>query len=611
MDAACRGACGADKVSGLAATARASLVSLFGGAGHRPSTDQWAAVDDLLQHMERAAHGELQRAVYVSAIPAGTAKSTSIAAFAKALMSDPEHAETGMLITCCRVEECAAMAEALRDHRSKLCIIVGRANTSVLAMGDHTEANAAQVVVSTQAALRQTLKATERFADAGRYHYRGQRRAVLCWDESISFHRPVVLDGDTVGSLSKAMRRQSGEAANALLEWAAVLARAPTGRCAVPDFAGMGVDWFRLEDDVSDRDELVAQAAALTVISGGAGWVLRDNLQSALVTHVPELPPCLLPVIVTDASAAKGVHRASYDQMATTRPVVHLKAAEKTYTNMTVRIVPTAASRSTYRDKASPRGRDLIEMAVRYIRSVAPEEVLVVGYKNYMRIKGVAETTIATAIQARLTEDERSRVRHLSWGRHTATNAYKHVRHVVLMGLNFLPMAASYAASGAALEKPMRSDDPSDHPTEEQVEDIRRGMLRDSTLQAILRGNARLGVDGDCGEMEVVIPQTKQTGLSADDYAGMFPGAVMKVDHTLMPQKPLRGRMKDLADLVAGRLAAGEREITNPSLYESLGIARQDFAKLVKRPEWQQWVAAVGLLPCTLAGRMMGLRKLA
>jgi hypothetical protein len=52
-----------------------------------------------------------------------------------------------------------------------------------------------------------------------------------------------------------------------------------------------------------------------------------------------------------------------------------------------------------------------------------------------------------------------------------------------------------------------------------------------------------------------------------------------------------------MADVVAARIAAGEQEITDPSIYEPLGIDRRDFAKHVKKPEWQAWVAAMGLAP--------------
>lgn len=558
-----------------------------------------------------AANKDLDQAVYVSAIPAGTGKSASIAAFARALMDSPAHAGTGVLITCNRVAEVEDMAKALASHRDKLCIIVGRANTKVLAMGDHETANQAQVVIATQAALKESLKTSRTFCRAQRFHYQGARRDVVCWDEAIAFNRPFVLDADTVGDVSKAMRRQSPEAATALKAWAAALDTVPRGDCAVPDFEGMGVDFRRLEEDVSDRDELATQARALAVISGGTGWVLRGNTGAAMIRHVPELPTTLMPVIVTDASAAEGVHHASYEQMARTRRVVRLKKAGKTYRNMTLRVVPTAASRSTYRDKTSTKGKELIDMAVTYIRRVAPDDVLVVSYKSWFAIKGVEERTIRAAIDARLTDAEKARVKHLTWGTHTATNEHKETRRVILMGLNFMPIAASYAASGAALNKPMRTSDPSEHPIQEQVEAMRVGMLRDATLQAILRGHARKGVAGDCGVMEVVVPQSCQTGLSDQDYQGMFPGVVIEVDHLMLPAKPLKGKLKALSEIVARRLAEGAREIANPSLCAELEMARQDFAKLVKRPEWQAWIAAMGLNPKPLKGRIMGLRRLA
>ena len=309
----------------LAQTAHASLVDFFASVEHTPSAEQWDAIRDLLDHLERAAHRSLGQAVYLSAIPAGCGKSASLAAFARALMNDPAYAGTGILITCNRVAEVRDMAEALAPHRDKLCIIVGKANPVVLAMGGHETADQAQCVISTQAALKESLKAPGTFDQAQRFHYRGARRDVVCWDEAIAFNRPVVLDADTVVSVAKAMRRQSPEAADALHDWTAALNKVPQGMCETPDFEALGIDFRRLEDAVSDHDELATQARALAVLSGKSGWVKRDNAGSSLITHVPELPASLLPVIVTDASAAQGVHHASYEQMAQNRRIVRLK----------------------------------------------------------------------------------------------------------------------------------------------------------------------------------------------------------------------------------------------------------------------------------------------
>jgi hypothetical protein len=90
----------------------------------------------------------------------------------------------------------------------------------------------------------------------------------------------------------------------------------------------MGVDFIRLEDDVGDKDDLVAQVKALAIISGDKGFVTRDGGAASLVTHYPEIPASLMPVAVTDASAKVNP---SYDQMARKVPVRWLKGAPKTY----------------------------------------------------------------------------------------------------------------------------------------------------------------------------------------------------------------------------------------------------------------------------------------
>ncbi len=382
--------------TGLADIAYANLTTFFAQVGHDPSPEQWAAIRDLLDHLELAAGNGLDRALYVSAIPAGTGKSQSIAAFSRALASSPDHGEAGMLILVNRIAEAQDMAEALGDHADRLCIYTSDA--TVTAIGHHAEANDAQICIATQAALKSTLKtlAGQSFDAASRFYYRGKRRAVICWDEAFAFNRPVTLDADTVGGLARAMRRQSESAANTLKRWTSDLDCCPGGLCTVPDFGGMGVDFRRLEDDVGDQDDLVAQAKALAVISGDEGFVTRSGNASIMITHYPEIPASLMPVVVADASARVNP---SYAQMAHRVPLVWLADAPKTYRNMTIRLVNTSASRSAYRDPKTSKGRDLIELAARYVQSVPGEDVLIIGYKGRFVMRGVEETTLAEGHQ--------------------------------------------------------------------------------------------------------------------------------------------------------------------------------------------------------------------
>lgn len=591
----------------LASAARASMETTFAGGEHTPSPDQWLAIDDYLRCAERAANGDLSPAVYVSAIPAGTGKSVAVAAFAASVVASPAHGHVGVLVAVNRLAEARDMADALASVRSALWVEVGKAAKGELQpLGGAVDGDAAQIVVTTQESLKGALRLTGSFDKVRRYHFGGRRRQVVLWDESVAFNRPVVLNGDAVGNLAGPTRAQSPEAAMALKQFALDLDQAPIGACPVPDFGKMGVDWSQLEADARSDDE-ATQARALSVIAGECGHIMRTNAKAtSLVTYVPELPPSLMPLLVTDASAAQGVHHAAYDQMATTMAVVHLREATKTYNSLTLRVVPVAASRSAYRTKS---GRTLIDLIVSYTKACAPDAVLVVSYKSSMAIPGIRERTIREAVDARLTQTEKARVSHLTWGSHTATNAHKAIRHLIFAGLNFLPPSAAYAASGAALAKPMRSNDANDHPSPVQVRDMERGMLRDSTLQAVLRGAARMGVSGDCGVMEAVILQAPQTGLTGDDYRGMFPGCNIVHDHSLLPTKPLRGNLKKLAAIIQRRQEGGETYLADSSLYGELAVTQNNYAKLKAKPAWGVWLMANGWRKVRLAGGVTGLRR--
>ena len=56
-----------------------------------------------------------------------------------------------------------------------------------------------------------------------------------------------------------------------------------------------------------------------------------------------------------------------------------------------------------------------------------------------------------------------------------------------------------------------------------------------------------MGIKGDCGLMEAVIPQAATTGLTEEDYRGMFPDCNIVVDRVLAGLKPLKGNLRKLA----------------------------------------------------------------
>ena len=118
-----------------------------------------------------------------------------------------------------------------------------------------------------------------------------------------------------------------------------------------------------------------------------------------------------------------------------------------------------------------------------------------------------------------------------------------------------------------------------------------------------------MGVEGDCGEQEVVIPQSPQRGLSTEDIRGMFPGCRIVKDLSLLPMKPLRGHLLRMSHAVIRSHEAGALEITDTSIYGELGIDRRDYGRLKAKAEWSAWVSSLGWHQAKLGGGVTGLRR--
>lgn len=593
--------------------ALADLAATFRSRTHSPSIEQWEALQDLMCHYGESVDGRLKPAVYVSALPPGTGKSSAVQSFARALCANPLYATRGLVIAVQRLDEVADMAEQLEAIRDRMAIVVGvrKQNEVVKLLGDLSDTpENAQVIVTTQSSLRNSLQGGREFNEATRYLFKGRTRTVL-WDEALAFNRPVPLSSDRALALCEAVGRASvdGDAANVYRQWAAKLVLEAAGEHEVPIFDG--TNWATVEGLVEGQDTLIATAKAVVSLAGRRVSVRKDNTSGAvLLAQYREIPESILPVIVTDASGAPDVGGVRYTQMARKdRPVVYLRTATKTYANLTLSLVHRAASRSTFSDKRQAgRAAELRDLAVSVIRRFAPEPVLVLTFGGRMKMPGLSQFTVKEAVEAVLTDEEKARTSWLTWGNHTASNEHKLTKHVLVLGLNYTTPLMAHAASGAALDLPMHTLDPADNPTEEQVAAMAKAMLRESTVQGLLRGHARMGVDGDCGECIAVVVGHPQSGHSDAEWRSMFPG-VKLVDDVANGPMPLKGRLGELASLVERLFAEGAREVSNATMMRALGMSKGNFSTLVKKPEWQRWITSKGIYPGYLKGKQMGLRR--
>lgn len=622
----------------LASIALADLQARFADYGTNPSHEQWQAIGSLLECLEESVdsfHG-LKRSLYLSPIPCGVGKSQTIAAFARALAAAPDLDDVGMLILVSRINEARDTAAALEGCRDKLCVMTSDAKVN--ALGDHQKAQAAQICVATQESLRIALKTLGAFEDCSTFAYRFTPRAVRVWDESFNFNRPVVMDNDgfltPVANALQAMGKHNAK--SAIKIWSGELDAMPadvkgikkTWNTTAPDLRALGVDFDELARRMDDCEDGVHMCEALALISGNKVGITRGTYsRPTIITHYPEIPRSLMPLIVTDASAL--VNQA-YAQMAERgTPIVLLKEAGKTYANMTVRIVGEAASRSQYR-KAAERSK-LLDGVVRYIRE-SDDHVLVFGYKGSdFAQRGNTHRTLKAQLQHRLgaaqpvvdddglaklmatpgaVDDLMAQGRvvfYLTHGRGTATNFYRCIKRVCLMGLDFPAGAVAHATSGAAQDLDLIND----HPTQRQLDDVNHGILLDRTLQPGLRGAARVSNAGDCMPMELVVFQSPQSGLAYSDYQDtLFPSCRVIRDTTIFPPKAeTETHLQKLLRIAAERLKAGETVLSFASLREALGqMTPANFADLIRSDEWLAFLGSHKLAEVTLPvpGRTRG-----
>jgi hypothetical protein len=611
--------------SSLAGTALADVRARFVEYRTHPSEEQWQAIASLLECLEAATDGfyALEPALYLSPIPCGVGKSQTIAAFARALAAAPDMDAVGMLILVNRINEARDTANALQECRAKLCVMTSDAKVN--ALGDHKDATGAQICVATQEALRIAMRSNLGiFDDCWQFNYRFGTRAVRVWDESFNFNRPVIVDSDTLLRPCKALQMLGKVAAKSALKlWSAELDRIPDGagptwETTAPDLRALGVDFEALAGKMNDDDD-AHLCEALALVSGNKVGVTRGSFNApTVITHYPEIPRSLMPLIVTDASAL--VNRAYAQMSKSGTPIIPLRDAGKTYANMTVRVVPHAASRSQYR-KSETRTK-LLDGVVRYIRE-SDRHVFVFGYKGLdFAPRTAAHRTLKAQLQHRLgkaqpvIDDEdlaklmqkegavealtaKGRVVfYLTHGRGTATNFYRCIDRVCLMGLDFPAVAVAHATSGSAQDLDLVNH----HPTEEQIEEVYWGLLLDRTLQPGLRGSARVSKEGDCLPMELVVFQHPTTGLSRKQFSEvLFRGCRVVTDETIIPTpEAAKTHLRKLLEIAERRLKAGETVLSFGSLKATLGLLPGNFARLIGSDEWRAFLKDKKLVEVTL-----------
>jgi hypothetical protein len=483
---------------------------------HHPSQSHFDGLEQIAIAIQMMADGDprLPKTFILSSLPTGMGKTTVMVEGVKAILGDPARAHVGIVIFVNQLDQIRTLIEKMGLTNEQFAVRTGKDNKDLNELGltslmttkkDKKAAHRhAQVLFTTQQKFLHVARYQGNFARSPFFQYGDVTRQVRIWDEAILPAEPVVL---TVKEIKEYVRRLKGwdqvKAATVLSEWLKGLADIPSDNTTeVPLF------WWQMtfppepseddddddeNDDRSKRDEDLYDsdlARIMLSIAGQTVGVHQDiHSGTTAISYRESLPRLFAPLLILDAS---GELRMTYEAWGEGRGNLReLPSPGKTYRNLTTHYWDHAAGKTAHRNN-----KTLEELAGGVADAVAqvPKEcpVLII-HRLHQKPYADMESRIKAKVQA--TGGDAGRLRFLTWGRHTATNEYQDIKHVIVAGLLQYGdpeyQALWRAAGRVPVEVPALKD---------EIEKLRLGEIKHNLFQAVGRGAVRHAIEGDVPE---------------------------------------------------------------------------------------------------------------
>lgn len=436
-----------------------------------------------------------------------------------------------------------------------------------------SDPDVAPVLFTTHEKLRRWT-AGRSFADAVKFHYRGRPRALRIWDESYLPATPVTVRLDVLKSIPATIRLHYPKDAESLDALTAFLESSESFRPIwLPKYLSIS---HRAPTGLSGTQRQAWEA--LVSILGREAIILQDNrMGKVLASATAPIPSDFFPALVLDAS---GRVRETYQAMESSgTPITRLVAPGRNYRRLAIHHWDRASSRSAL--SATDSRREILEGAALAINASADEEWLIVHHQPRNGDTALEE------LKALVTNPDR--LNFVNWGRHNATNAYRHSRKVMVLSLWHMTEAAHTAHYIAATgQVPPQGLD------RETLSRITAGEHRHNLLQAICRANVRNGSDGFCGDCEAYVIGKAGKDMKAL-LAETFPGATIE-DWQPHGAGELTGRSLEVAEEIRRRFAAGGTErVRKADVRKAVGmVTAPELSQVLNRPVFKAWLASEG-----------------
>lgn len=515
----------------LAEDAFSRLLLRFHRFGHTPSPEMQDALRAVLEIFEHMVEGTCPESIFLSSLDPGVGKTQTVLSFIEALRASPmlHHKFVSMMICVSRLEEIQSVVQSLDLETDEFGVLTSDESLNALGNRDHSQAR----FLFTTHKMVETRSEGRDFDDIHEFHFRGDRREVLVWDEAMLPGSTLTINRDDIAGLIKPLRKANPMLGAELDGLFQSLHNEENGhRQQIPDmvaiFGSSSDEVKKLIPNLSQDQETAVEA--LWRLSGRWVTVRNDGATgNTLLDYEETLPKSIAPVLILDAS---GRVRNTYRLWETERGgVVRLPSAAKDYSNLNIHVWPTGGGKQSFRRKAL----SLLSGIANTINERPDEEWLVVHHK--------AEPGFDVVKDLKKMLVKPKNVHFLNWGSHDATNRFAHIENVILAGTLFFPASYHESLGRAAAGRPSKAGDFPKSWSEKMME----GELMHLVLQALCRGTVRRCLGDRCAPCNAYVIASKRSGLRPL-LGEVFPHC------TISDWQPVRippsGRVKDALDVI-------------------------------------------------------------
>jgi hypothetical protein len=513
------------------------LMKEFRSRGHTPSDQMLEAIRDVLSTLKAMAEETCQEHVFLSSLDPGVGKTSAVVSFIKALRMSPrfDHQDTAVLVCLSRLEQIEDMIRATGLTKHEFAVLTSDEGLNALGSDNR---QTARFLFTTQQMI-ESRSHGRRLEQVPELLYRGFRRQVAIWDETMLPASPITVNQYDISSLLKPIKSLSSTLRDLLEQtFDNLKSSKDKDMITVPDFTKCtGLELSDVLAVLSDLSELDKQPLrSLWQMSGKRISVRQDGKSgNTAICFVDTLPRDFAPVVVLDASGrVKATYKVWEDHRGGLK---RLKSAPKDYGKLRVHHWSCGGGKASI-------ARDFdrhVQGVAKTINTKPGERWLVIHHKSFP-----GGRDFVSAVQNQLKRPELCSF--LNWGSHDATNRYTDITNVVLAGSLFYPPSVIEAMGRAAGNLPAwKSPFP-----ESDFSSVQRGETAHVLLQAACRGSVRRSVGSSCGNCDLYVIGSKRSGFP-EVLLETFPGCQLQ-EWRPIRQQP-KGRVEQALDYLEVKFA--------------------------------------------------------